>query len=405
MRKAITLVVLFLVSVAIVFGLTVFLHGSLTQTEVPDLIKLQSATEPTIDDIVEDKLNTMSLDEKVAQLLIVQPNSTYLDDVLKQQLQTAPYGGIILMEPNYSTLAGTRLLVENIQNNAKTTMIISTDQEGGLVQRMSRITDRHATDFPDMYQVGQKNNEKLAEEIGRVLAEELRTVGVNVDFAPVIDVYSNPYNQVIGTRSFSSNPQTVAKLGLAVAHGLEQHGVVATYKHFPGHGDTATDSHLALPIIYKTYNQLKATELVPFQAAIQDGAQLIMVGHIALPQITGDNTPATLSAKIMTDILRKDLGYDGLIVTDGLNMGALTNNYPEAEIYYRAVEAGADLLVLPSNPTLAMQSIKTRVSEERINQSVRRILKFKLEKLQNYQYLDGRYFGSDEHARAVERAQ
>ena len=405
MRKIITLVVLFLVSIVIVFGMTRFLRGSLIRTEVPDLARLRPATEQTIDDMVEDKLNTMSLDEKVAQLLIVQPSGTVLDDTLKWQLQTAPYGGVILMEVNYSTLAGTRSLVENIQSNAKTTMIISTDQEGGLVQRMDNITDRSATNLPDMYQVGLKNDEELAKEVGRVLAEELRTVGVNVDFAPVIDVYSNPYNQVIGTRSFSSNSQTVAKLGLAVAHGLEQHGVAATYKHFPGHGDTATDSHLALPIIYKTYNQLKATELVPFQAAIQDGAQLIMVGHIALPQITGDNTPATLSAKITTDILRKDLGYDGLIVTDGLNMGALINNYPEAEIYYRAVEAGADLLVLPLNPTLAMQSIKAHVSEERINQSVRRILKFKFEKLQNYQYLESSYFGSEEHAQVVNRIQ
>ena len=363
----------------------------------------KTAPEPQLEpvDLVKEKLNAMTLDEKIAQLLIVENKGTMVSEAEIKRLEETPYGGYILMEGNFSTLAGTRKMVETLQKNAKTQLIIATDQEGGLVQRIARVTDRTATSIPNMYRLGATGNEALAQDVGRVMAEEMRTIGINVDFAPDVDVYSDPNNVVIGPRSFSKDPQVVAEMSVALAQGLEKNGVIATYKHFPGHGDTSMDSHYSLPIIQRTRAELDASDLVPFKYAIQNGAKVIMTGHIALPKITGDNTPATLSLKINTDILRKEFKYEGLIVSDGMNMGALANNYPETEIYYRAINAGIDMVVLPSNPEIAIKSIKEHVSKERIDESVYRILKFKDDYLKNYQYLDESYFGSAEHARVI----
>ena len=356
--------------------------------------------EPEVDKI-QEKLDAMSLDEKVSQMIIPQaPRATSLEAV-SEKLGTAPYGGYILMGENYRTLKKTREFIEKMQSMTKTPLIITTDQEGGSVQRIQSITNVQATDIPFMWQVGQTGDVTKAETIGRVMAEEMRAIGINVDMAPDADVYSNPYNTVIGQRSFSSDPEVVSKMSFATANGLEKNGVVAVYKHFPGHGNTATDSHSALPVIESTRAELDAVDLIPFKNAIKNGAKMIMVGHIALPNVTGDNTPASLSKKLTTDLLRNELGFKGLIVTDGLNMGALTSNYEDAEIYQMAVEAGADLLVLPTEPELAVEVIKENIDEKRINESVYRILDFKDKYLSNYTYLDASYFGSDEHKEAV----
>ena len=370
----------------------------------PDTPPSDTTAEPKFDpesDPIKDQLATMTLDEKIAQMLIVDLSTPKIPDSELTLLQTTPYGGYILMGGFYTTLTETRAMVEKLQSSAKTPLIITTDQEGGLVQRLQLITSPKATFIPDMYSVGETDDLNFAKTIGRVLAEELRTIGVNVDMAPDADVFSNPDNTVIGHRSFSANPDTVAKMSLALAQGLEQNGVTATFKHFPGHGDTATDSHQNLPIIERSREQLDSSDLIPFKNAIQNNAELIMIGHIAVPSLTGDNTPATLSYKITTELLRNELGFNNLIITDGLNMGALINNYPEEDIYTKSVEAGADLLLLPINPTLAIKSIKATIPESRIDESVYRILAFKQKHLKNYQYLDASYFGSPEHSNAV----
>ncbi len=358
--------------------------------------------QPKMDQITEE-IKKMTLDEKVAQLLIVQNPGMQISEAEIERLKTAPYGGYILMENNYGTLSATRKFVKNLQLYSKRPLIISTDQEGGNVQRIRMIQDYSATIIPEMYRVGKTNNTKLAKEIGRVMAEEMRVIGINVDFAPDADVFLDPNNTVIGRRSFSEKPEVVARMSLALAQGLEENGVIATYKHFPGHGDTAVDSHLSLPVINRTREQLDEEDLVPFKNAIKNGAKIIMIGHIALPKIANNNTPATLSKKINKTILRKEHGFDGLIITDGMNMGALANNYSETEVYYRAINAGVDLLLLPSHPELAIESIKKNVSEERINESVYRILKFKNDYLMDYKYLDNSFFGNAEHQKVVKR--
>lgn len=400
MKKVITIL---LVLMALAGGaMTVFVWKPWAQSDTSEQNSAggEQSPEPEVDKI-QEKLDAMSLDEKVSQMIIPQaPRVTSLEAVSKK-LETTPYGGYILMGENYRTLKKTREFIEKMQSMAKTPLIITTDQEGGSVQRVQSITNVQATDIPFMWQVGQTGDTAKAKTIGRVMAEEMRTIGINVDNAPDADVYSNPYNTVIGQRSFSSDPEVVSKMSLALANGLEENGVVATYKHFPGHGNTATDSHSALPVIESTRAELDATDLVPFKNAIKNGAKIIMVGHIALPNVTGDNTPASLSKKLTTDLLRNELGFKGLVVTDGLNMGALTSNYEDAEIYQMAVEAGADLLVLPTDPELAVQVIKENVDEKRIDESVYRILSFKEKYLSDYTYLDASYFGSDEHKEAV----
>ncbi len=412
--KVFSLLVLFLISFCVVTFVVVprlLMEREATNqpehlTTKKELKKPESKSVPKpqseVDQITEE-IKKMTLDEKVAQLLIVQNPGMQISEAEIERLKTAPYGGYILMENNYGTLSATRKFVKNLQSYSKRPLIISTDQEGGNVQRIRMIQDYSATIIPEMYRVGKTNNTELAKEIGRVMAEEMRVIGINVDFAPDADVFLNPNNTIIGRRSFSEKPEVVARMSLALAQGLEENGVIATYKHFPGHGDTAVDSHLSLPVINRTREQLDEEDLVPFKNAIKNGAKIIMIGHIALPKITNNNTPATLSKKINKTILRKELGFDGLIVTDGMNMGALANNYSETEVYYRAINAGVDLLLLPSHPELAIESIKKNVSEERINESVYRILKFKNDYLMDYKYLDNSFFGNAEHQKVVKR--
>ncbi len=365
--------------------------------------KPDKTEEELLTERIEAILSEMTLDQKIAQLLIVQPTGITIDDDMRTRLSTAPYGGFILMESNYGTLSETRNFVQDLRDASKYPLIISTDHEGGNVQRMHKITSPHATDIMYMSTLGELNNKKYTREVGQIISEELSAVGINVDYAPVMDINSNPKNPIIGKRSFSSSPDVVSEMGLALADGLAKNHVTATFKHFPGHGDTSVDSHKTLPILYKTRAELETTELVPFKAAIANGAEMIMVAHIALPNITGDTTPASLSHKITTELLRDELGYDGLIVTDGMNMGALANNYPEVEIYYRAVDAGADLLLLPSHPDLAIDSIKTHISEERINESVRRILRYKYGSMAKWQRLSESAFGSADHQAIINR--
>ena len=197
-------------------------------------------------------------------------------------------------------------------------------------------------------------------------------------------------------------------MGIKLGKGLEDKGVIPVYKHFPGHGSTTTDSHYDLPVINKTKDELMEKELIPFKKAIGEGADIIMIGHLAIPKITNDKTPASLSKVLITDLLKTELNYQGLVVTDALNMGALTNNYKESEIYEMAINAGVDLLLMPKSSTSAMSSIKAsiasgKITEDQINNSVRKILTLKYSKLTEDNYLDKSYLASSEHKKIIEK--
>lgn len=346
---------------------------------------------------VNKKLNSMSLDEKIAQLFVIAWRDPNTYDDLYRLFRDKKLGGFILFRENMSTYDKTKTLISNLQVYSDIPLIISMDQEGGLVQRLKYLKDVKVTDIPYMYYLGKTKDENLAYQVGKVMARELRTIGVNVVFSPDIDIYSNPKNTVIGKRSFGSDYLLVNKMAGSLAKGLEETGVIPTYKHFPGHGDTDVDSHVDLPIINKSYEELKALELQTFSYAVNNNAKIIMVGHIALPNITGDNTPASLSKVLITDILKKDLNYDGLVITDALNMKALTDNYTQEEIIVKAIEAGVDILLMPDDIEKSLDYVKNNISEERINESVKKILMFKYSYLENYELLDKEYLGCKEH--------
>ena len=361
--------------------------------------------EKSEEEILLEKVNTimreMTLEEKIAQMLVIQYSGDTVDDKLLDEIKTVQPGGFILFANNITTYEKTKDFVNTLQNNSKIPMIISVDQEGGKVQRIAELND--ATYIPDMYSLGLTNDYELAYEIGAVMAKEMRTIGINTVFAPVTDILSDKSEKVLGTRSFGSSAELVSKMAVNVANGLEDNGVIATYKHFPGLGATTVDSHESLPVVNKSLKDLKLTELIPYESAISNNAKIIMVGHIALPNVTGDKTPASLSKVIVTDVLRGQLGFDGLIITDALNMGALTKNYSNKNIYLKAVEAGCDLLLMPENSAEAVALIKNNVSEERINESVKRILIFKLKYLEDYEMLDASYLGCEEHKNIVDK--
>lgn len=355
----------------------------------------------TIDEKVDQKLKEMTIEQKIAQMLIVYYSKDEVDSNLKNVFTTNTPGGFILMGDNITTYERTKKMVDDLKKLSDVPLIISIDQEGGNVQRLKSMLDKEITNIPYMYNLGLKNDLNLTYEIGKIMAYELRTIGVNVDYAPVADIYSNPNNPVIGKRSFGTNKEIVSNHSVKLAQGLEDNKVIATYKHFPGHGDTDVDSHESLPIINKTYDELKEEELVPFKNAINNNAKIIMVGHLALPKITGSNIPASLSKKIVTDILKNDLGYNGLVITDALNMGALTKNYSDEEIYVGAINAGCDLLLMPNGSKKAIEIIKKNISEERINESVKKILKFKYTYLDEDNTLDESYIGKQEYRNII----
>lgn len=362
----------------------------------------------SIEEKVDYHIKNMSLEEKIAQMLIVYYNSDSFDNNLKSTLESVKPGGFILQSSNITNYEDTLNYVKQIKKTSQVPMFISIDQEGGLVQRLYNLKDIKPTYIPSMFEVGKLKDKEVAYQVGEVMAKELRTIGVNLTFAPVIDIYTNEKNSVIGSRAFGTTKEVVINNAIPLANGLSDNGVIPVFKHFPGHGDTHVDSHVGLPIVDKTLEQLKELELVPFKEAIQNNAKMIMVGHIAYPNITGNNTPATLSYKMVTEVLREEMGFDGIVITDALNMGALTENYTDAEIYEMAIIAGVDILLMPNGSSKTISLIKESISngkitEERINQSLRRILTLKYEQLNDDNYLSKDYLGKQEHKDIIDK--
>ena len=377
-------------------------------------------TDSEADKIIDE----MSMDEKISQMIIPafrtwnEENVTDLESFpeLKEALKKHQYGGVILFGANITGTEQVTRFLDDLQKNNRETgnasvhipYLTAVDEEGGNVIRLNsgtRMTGNMA--------IGATEDAVLnAEKTGTVIGEELEAVGFNTDFAPDIDVNNNPSNPVIGTRSFSDDPTLVAELGTAYTTGLKRSNVIATYKHFPGHGDTETDSHIGTPSVEKTYEEIKETELVPFKNAIENGADMIMTAHITYPLIDDEVTfgdgitkgiyPATMSKKILTDILRKDMGYNGVVVTDALEMdairtaGLVPGEEDSAEyrinIAEKVINAGADILLLPADlkdsdaasfydeyiSGIAKKVEAGDISENRIDESVKRILSLKV---------------------------
>ena len=329
---------------------------------------------------VDSLLASLTVRQQVGQLVIPWLSGSYtaLDDSLFQVaarwVDTLEIGGLIVSVGSPLDIA-TKL--NALQQRSRLPLLVSADLEWGAGMRVVG-----ATAFPHIMAVGATGDPRDAYAIGAAAAVEGRAVGIHVNFAPDADVNNNPANPIINTRSFGEDPRTVSRLVAEYVRGLHEHGMLATLKHFPGHGDTQTDSHIGLPVITAGYAHLDSLELVPFRAGIAAGADVVMSAHIAFPALTGSNDPATLSAAVLTGLLRDSLRFPGLVVTDALMMGAIVTKYGAGEATVRAFLAGSDLLLIPADPDSAVLAMTAavaagRVTPERLAQSVRRVLEIK----------------------------
>lgn len=356
----------------------------------------------TIEDKVLNIMNNMTIEEKIGRMLIIYDTHDVVNDELIDFINEIKPSGFIINQSNITTLSKTKKYISDLKSNSKIPLIISIDQEGGNVQRLQVLQDKKATYIPSMYELGKTQDTNLAYQVGKVMAEDMRVLGINVVNGPVCDIFSNFNNKVIGTRSFGSDKNLVADMCTSLGKGLEDNGIIAIYKHFPGHGDTIVDSHTSLPVINKTYEEILNNELIPFKKAIETDAKIMMIGHIAFPKLTNEIIPATLSKKIITDLLKNQLGFNGLVMTDALNMGALKNNYTDKEIYVMAINAGVDILLMPNDAYDAVNIIKENISIERINESVKKILLFKYTYIED-NILDESYFNNLEHQKIINK--
>ncbi|WP_340032832.1 beta-N-acetylhexosaminidase [Paenibacillus sp. FSL K6-1122] len=346
------------------------------QEEVPE--EPQEEVDP-----VQEQLSSLTLEEKIGQMILAGVQGTTLDDQAKQMITDQKVGGIIFYANNVSTLEGTAKFVKSIKEANQSNPVpifMSVDQEGGKVSRMPETVES----IPSSRKVGETKDSALAETMGELLARQVQLAGFNVDFAPVLDVNSNPKNPVIGDRSFGSSAELVSRMGIAEMKGLRNEGIIPVVKHFPGHGDTSVDSHLDLPVVNKTEKQLAELEWIPFQAAVKEQVEAVMVAHILFPKLDPDH-PASLSDVIIGEHLRGKFNYDGVVITDDLSMGAIAKNYKLDQATLATVKAGSDILLVAHSYESAktifdtlISAVKSgKITESRIDESVYRILALK----------------------------
>ena len=330
---------------------------------------------------IDDKINSMTLDEKIGQMIITGFNGSEYNDDMDRLINEYKVGGVILfarnIEDSNQMIDLTRALQEN---NNNLPLFISIDEEGGRVSRLPDDVEK----FPSAFTIGLINNQQTAYENGKEIGYTLKRLGINLDYAPVLDIYNNENNTVIGDRAFSTEESIVSTMGIATMEGIEDSDIIPVVKHFPGHGDTEVDSHYGLPIVYKTLEELRNFEFIPFVKAIESGCDVIMVSHIILNEVDSSN-PASLSKIVISDLLRKDLEFDKVVITDDMSMGAITSIMSIEEACIKSIEAGCDILLLGNayeEIEQVINSIKLKlyngeISEEQINKSVKRILELK----------------------------
>jgi len=346
------------------------------------------------------ELKELSLHQKIGQLFVVRAESldpsfppeevhqTYGRGVTKitpeilDQYQNYPAGGIVLFGKNIINPQQIKSLNQEIHNLNKIKPLIYVDEEGGIVSRVAKNPAFNLPTYTDMKTIGESGDVREAYKTGSTIGAYLKEYDFDVDFAPVADVDTNPLNPIIGRRAFSSDPNIAAKMMLSFYKGLESQGVKGCIKHFPGHGDTKTDSHGGYSESLKTWNQLKKCELIPFKKGIDSGVDMIMTAHITLPNVDHSLKPTTLSKTLLQGKLRKELSYKGLIISDAMEMGAITKEYNPGEAAIQSILAGVDLILIPYDYINTYQAVEEavrqgRIPEKRIDESVIRILKYK----------------------------
>lgn len=331
----------------------------------------------------------MTIDEKVYQMFIVLPEQltgvgqvTAAGTTTQEALEKYPVGGILYLSQNIVSRNQTQTMLSNVQAYSKIPVFTAVDEEGGVVSRVGNNPNMGTTSFPSMKNIGSTGDSNQAYTVGYTIGNECKELGFNLDFAPEADVFSNPENTVIGNRAFSDDPNITADMVSSCVRGFKDAKMLCALKHFPGHGDTIADSHYEAAITSKTLEELDELEFVPFVKGIEAGADFVMVGHILTPNITDDYTPATLSNEMLS-ILRDELKFDGIIITDAMNMAAITDYYSSSEAAVTAVKAGIDMILVPEDFHAAvsgvMHALETGdITEEEINDSVIRIIQTKI---------------------------
>lgn len=401
------LLIIVLLAAGIIFALTKLIpekkpSGQPPQAESTETMEVTEEPEAPVVPVIDpatrqamDFVAGMTLEDKVAQLFMITPNAltgfsgvTAAGDTTKEFYNKRPVGGIIYMSDNLKDKEQTTDMLTNMkaiaQERTGLMPFLGVDEEGGSVARIAGNSAFGVTDVGDMSAVGETGDVQNAYNTGTVIGTYLKELGFNVDFAPVADVLTNPENTAIGKRSFGTDSQLVAGMVEAELNGLASQGIYGVVKHFPGHGGTTGDSHETAISVEKTLEELVAEELVPFQKAVDAGVSFVMAGHIAAPNVTGDSVPASVSQKLITDVLRGQMGYDGIVITDAMNMAAITDNYTADQAAVMAINAGADMILMPQDYETAYNGVLAAVkdgtiSEERVNESVIRIVKIKMQ--------------------------
>lgn len=343
-------------------------------------------------DAVQAMIDDMTTSELIYQMMFVTPESitgvgtvTRAGDTTKQALEKYPVGGIIYFAQNFESRAQTSEMISKTQEFSRIPLFISVDEEGGVVSRLGSNPNMGLTQHPPMKTIGETGDSSKAYEVGKTLAKELSELGFNVDFAPDADVLVNPDNQEIGNRSFGSDPNLVATMVESAVKGLEENGVSATVKHFPGHGSTYVDSHTGYSESTRTVDELRNNEFLPFKSAIGAEVDFVMVSHMTPINATSEKLPASISKEVITDMLINELGFKGIVITDSFSMGAITENYTPGEAAVKALNAGVDMILMPSSVEETHSALIAAVedgsiSRERLENSVRKILTLKIEK-------------------------
>ena len=353
-------------------------------------------TKNTSPDPAASLVAKMSLEDKVAQMFMVTPEAlskfngsvVASGDQTKKAFAKRPVGGVIYNSANLQSPEQVKTMLSNLQKYSKDRVgipvFIAVDEEGGTVARVSGSKSMGIKPYPNMSEVGAGKDSNRALQIGTEMGKYLADLGFNIDFAPDADVLTNPQNNLLKYRAFSSDPQTVTTMTAAFTKGLQTSGVLATYKHFPGHGSTSADSHKGITVSQQDVTELEQVDLVPFKDAVAKDVKLIMVSHVCFPKAFGDNTPASLSKKVVTGWAREKLQYQGILITDAMSMGAISDNYQPSEAAVKAIQAGIDIVLDPKDFDAAYQGVLAavksgKISQEQVNQAVTRIVATKLE--------------------------
>lgn len=353
--------------------------------------EIQTAAPPSgaelLDEIIEARISEMTLEEKVAGLFIVTPESITGVDVAvqagegtKEALEKYPIGGIVYFQKNIKSQEQVKEMLANTASYSRYPLFLAVDEEGGEVSRTAEALGLE--NAGNMAEIGATGDANQAYEALRRVGTYLNDYGFNLNFAPIADVLTNSDNKSIAERTFGSDAMLVADMAAASVNGLQETGITACIKHFPGIGSAGEETHNGLVLVDRSLEELQQEELIPFGKAIEAGVSMIMVGHISLPQIVGDNTPASMSPAIIGDLLRAQLGFNGVVITDAMDMEAITQYYGADEAAVMALKAGADMILMPEDFELALEGVIIAVqdgtiSEERIDDSLTRVYRIK----------------------------